>query len=497
MVLRLGGAVGIAALAVAVAAPVPVHAAEIDRSDPYLTYQASPGEASVLTVTVRDGQVRFSDPAVDVDNFKGGADCSGKDTGTVTCKLPSGMRVKVELGDGDDQVEVLAGAAKLEGDSGADTLIGGPGADQLGGGRGDDLLQGRGGTDAFEPGDGFDKIDYFDHTAPVVANFDGIANDGSAGENELVPADAEMLVGGQGADRLTAASTGSYLHGSPGGDTLYGGPGPDTIYGGKDDDVLNGGGGVDRFFADIGSDVVYAADGNAESVACGDGFDYFQADALDTLIGCEQAGDPPAPAVDDLPDDAGSGSGPGGGTPPPPPDVGRTVTVDPRRRHGLGPAARRRHRRSRRGRHDPGRVDRRHDQGRRRPDHGRRRGRPHPDRPVPRRRLPGPPDRRRQAGHRARSQGGRHVCARPRRPCGRRRPAQGPLPPPLGLGPRQLPDARAPRVGDGARHDLADRGPLRRNAHARQARRRRRERLRREEDEARPRGQELPGASLS
>jgi hypothetical protein len=45
------------------------------------------------------------------------------------------------------------------------------------------------------------------------------------------------------------------------------------------------------------------------------------------LIGCEQAGDPPAPAVDDLPDDAGSG--PGGGTPPPPPDVGRTVTVDP------------------------------------------------------------------------------------------------------------------------------------------------------------------------
>ena len=317
--------IGLALAALCCAAPVPANAAEIDRSEPYLTYRSSPGEVNALTVSARDGQVQFSDPAVKVDNLKGGAECSGRDTGTVTCTFPAGMRLKVKLGDGDDSVELVAGVAKLDGEEGADTLVGGPGPDALIGGPGDDVLQGRGGTDTFEPGDGFDKVDYFDHAAPVTADFDGVANDGSAGENELVPADAEMLVGGQGPDRLTAAPAGSYLQGSPGNDTIYGGPGPDTLYGGKDADILNGGGGIDSFYGDLGSDRVYAADGNAESVTCGDDFDYFRADPLDTLIGCEQAGDAP---------DGGSAGGDGagfgaGGTPPRPPELGRTVTVEP------------------------------------------------------------------------------------------------------------------------------------------------------------------------
>jgi Ca2+-binding RTX toxin-like protein len=330
MVARAGRALGIAALCCVALTPVPANAAEIDRSDPYLTYEASPGEVNALTVTVRDGQVQFSDPAVKVDNLHGGAECTGVDTGILTCKLPAGMRVKVTLGDRDDSVELAAGVARLEGDDGADTLVGGPGADALSGGPGDDLLRGRGGTDTFEPGDGFDSIDYFDHTAPVVASFDGVANDGAAGENELVPADAEMLIGGQGPDRLTAAPAGSYLQGSPGNDTIYGGAGPDTLYGGKDADMLNGGGGVDRFFGDLGSDAVYAADGNPETVVCGDDFDYFRADALDTRIGCEQPGDPPDGTTGDPPAGGGSaGFGLGGAPPPPPPDLGRTVTVEP------------------------------------------------------------------------------------------------------------------------------------------------------------------------
>ena len=328
MVSRLGSALGTVALCGVACLAAPAQAAEVDGGDSYITYLAGSGEANALTVNVRDGSVQFADTAARVDNFKGGADCSGRDTGNVTCKLPAGMRVKVRLADRDDTVEVVGGAVKLDGGPGSDTLIGGPGADGLSGGSGDDTLQGRGGTDSFEGGDGFDRVDYFDHVAPMAASFDGIANDGAAGEKENVPADAEFLVGGQGGDTLTAAPGGSYLHGSPGEDIVNGGPGDDTLYGGKDGDRLYGNGGTDRFFADMGSDIVYAADGIAEQVTCGPEIDYFVADPLDSLFECEQAGEPAS----------GGGGSPGGvagggnsGGAPVAPEAGRTVTVEPAR----------------------------------------------------------------------------------------------------------------------------------------------------------------------
>jgi hypothetical protein len=329
MVSRLGSALGTAALCGVAFFAAPAHAAEVDGGNSYVTYLADDGEANALTVTVRDGSVHFADSGARVDNFSGGVDCSGRDTGSVTCKLPANMRVKVKLGDRDDSAEAVAGPVKLDGGSGNDTLLGGPGADGLAGGTGDDFLQGRGGTDSYEGGDGFDRIDYFDHVAPVTANFDGVANDGAAGENENVPADAEYLVGGQGGDTLAAAPGGSYLHGSPGADSVNGGPGDDTLYGGKDGDRLYGNGGTDRFFADMGSDVVYAADGIAEQVTCGPELDYFVADPLDALFECEQAGEPdsgggPGGGV-------GGGGSSGGGAGPLAPEAGRTVTVEPAR----------------------------------------------------------------------------------------------------------------------------------------------------------------------
>ena len=304
---RLGRALGIAAICAVVGLPAQAHAAEVETNHPYLTYDAAEGEANSLTVTIRDREVDFVDTGAQVDNLRGGAGCTGRGTGTLTCQLPPGMKVKVKLDDGDDTVEVTAGSAKLDGEDGNDTIIGGPGADSLSGGAGDDLLQGRGGTDTYAAGDGFDRIDYSDHTAGVFASFDGVANDGSTGEDELVPADAEHLVGGQGDDVLTAAPTGSRLQGLAGADTL------------------RGNAGTDSFLADDGSDRVYAADGNAEQVSCGADLDYFSADPLDALFECE---------VTVVPEDdpgAGPNGGSAGGGTAPAPELGRTVTVEPAR----------------------------------------------------------------------------------------------------------------------------------------------------------------------
>ena len=52
--------------------------------------------------------------------------------------------------------------------------------------------------------------------------------------------------------------------------------------------MLVGGGGWDTFRAGPGNDVIDAADGRAESVDCGSGFDTVYADRHDRLHGCER-----------------------------------------------------------------------------------------------------------------------------------------------------------------------------------------------------------------
>jgi hypothetical protein len=330
MVSGLGKAVGIAALAVTLVAPAAAEAARVDLDGNNLRYRAADGEVNSLVVAVRPGEVAFRDPGKQIDVSRAGGRCGAPADGAVTCSLSGGLKVKVSLEDGDDRGEVLSGAADLDGDEGDDTLLGGPGDDDLEGGDGNDLLQGGGGRDEYEGGDGIDKVDYSDHTAPVTGSFDGVANDGSAGENEQVPGDTEFLIGGQGADTLSAGPNGSYLQGSPGTDLLIGGPGNDTIYGGKDGDELRGGDGIDRMWGDLGPDRIYAADGNPESVACGGDSDWVQADPLDALSNCESSGDAPPPAGGFGASGPGTATGGGGGEgSAPPPQIGRSVTVEP------------------------------------------------------------------------------------------------------------------------------------------------------------------------
>ena len=87
------------------------------------------------------------------------------------------------------------------------------------------------------------------------------------------------LLGGPGADQLTAG---------PAGDTVLGGDGNDRLNGAAGADTLDGGAGVDAFDGGDGDDRLSSADGLAETVACGTGADRVEADTTDSVASdCE------------------------------------------------------------------------------------------------------------------------------------------------------------------------------------------------------------------
>jgi hypothetical protein len=87
------------------------------------------------------------------------------------------------------------------------------------------------------------------------------------------------LLGGPGADRLTAG---------PAADTVDGGDGNDRMDAGDGGDTVVGAAGVDTFDAGPGADLVRSADGLAEKVSCGAGDDRVEADTLDDVAAdCE------------------------------------------------------------------------------------------------------------------------------------------------------------------------------------------------------------------
>ena len=76
------------------------------------------------------------------------------------------------------------------------------------------------------------------------------------------PALAATILGGPGADRLTAGPAGDELSGGDGNDALAGGDGDDSVDGGVGADELDGGPGADR---------ILVRDGIADVVGCGEG----------------------------------------------------------------------------------------------------------------------------------------------------------------------------------------------------------------------------------
>jgi Ca2+-binding RTX toxin-like protein len=282
----------------------------------------------------------------------------GDDRLTASSELPKGMALSVDGGPGRDRLNAgTAGvAATLSGGDGDDEVSGGPGADHLDGGAGNDDVDGSGGPDWVQGGPGDDTLhgDHFEDPSPdvidggagvdtlvddyksrfsdatpdVAVTLGGGADDGRPGEGDDVEGVEHVIVSGGGRlegtdapELLKAAQTLSTvtldgrggtddLEGGGGRDTIDGGAGDDMIDGGFGDDVITGGPGRDMISADraggdcgpiwctepYGNDVVYARDGEADSISCGWGTDRVVADPQDVVASdCEQV-DRGAPA---------------------------------------------------------------------------------------------------------------------------------------------------------------------------------------------------------
>ena len=113
---------------------------------------------------------------------------------------------------------------RLLGGDGDDTLTGNNATNELDGGDGNDVLDlGRGTLDVAIGRDGTDTVTYSTRTAPVIADLDGLPDDGEAGENDRISADVENLTGGSANDRLTGSPDANVLNGGTGNDVLDGG----------------------------------------------------------------------------------------------------------------------------------------------------------------------------------------------------------------------------------------------------------------------------------
>jgi hypothetical protein len=174
-------------------------------------------------------------------------------------------------GDGDDVLFSEEGADVLLGGAGNDQLTGNNGADELRGGDGDDLLRADGGDnapDVIDGGPGFDTVDDWGTSGPAISvTLDGQANDGHAGENDEVT-DVEALdvfvggtfVMGDGPDHVenfaAPDAPDSTIEGRGGGDTLIGGRSQHHIDGGAGDDRIEGGWGDDTIIGGPGRDTI-------------------------------------------------------------------------------------------------------------------------------------------------------------------------------------------------------------------------------------------------
>lgn len=194
----------------------------------------------------------------DNDTIDGGTSADALDGGSGSDTVDGGDDSDtVDGGDGNDTVKGGGGDDFLESSRLACTA--GNGADALDGGPGNDLACGGGGGDSINGGSGIDTASYRGRSGPVTISVDGAANDGAAGEGDLVANDVESLLGG---------SAGDTVEGAAGTQLIDGGPGPDILRGHGGDDVI----------ADTGSDgagdIIEAGDGD-DLLAAGDGPDVY------------------------------------------------------------------------------------------------------------------------------------------------------------------------------------------------------------------------------
>ena len=240
-----------------------VVVADTDRPCVLMTTTVAPGAAQLTF----DGSATTSSSRFLVSGVKSAKGGGGDDALSGTNDLVTGNIL--DGGGGDDA---------LSGLKGWDTLRGGPGDDAItpgdpGSGNGTDVADGGEGTQ--------DALSLADRKTPQVISFDGVANDGGAGQPVLISG-FEAASGGEGDDTIT---------GDAGFNHLYGLTGKDTIDGaGGGHDVLRGG---------PGADTVRARDASPlfGDVGCGGDADTAIVDAADLVApDCETVDRAAAPA---------------------------------------------------------------------------------------------------------------------------------------------------------------------------------------------------------
>jgi Ca2+-binding RTX toxin-like protein len=230
---------------------------------------------------------------------------------------------------GDDAITGGRGDDFIQGDrfagvAGNDTIASGDGFDEITPGGGDDYVDAGGGVDFVELL-GAPRSVVVDLRAGTLTGYgrktligveglggtphpdrlygDRHANLLFGGSLRLVGGGGDLLVGRGGRDdlidnggesirdRLFGGSGRDRLYGGRGPDLLRGGPGDDLEYGGRSDggdDDLWGGFGNDEEFGGAGDDRLHAADGQADKVNCGPGFDHAWVDRRDHVsASCE------------------------------------------------------------------------------------------------------------------------------------------------------------------------------------------------------------------
>jgi Ca2+-binding RTX toxin-like protein/uncharacterized protein YegL len=162
----------------------------------------------------------------------------------------------IENVDGSSHADILYGngvANVLSGGDEADRLFGFTGMDVLSGDRGNDRLEGGDDADVLIGGEGTDTAAYTQSAQGVTVNLGNGTGTGGEAEGDTLfgienvegSAQADILYGNGFANVLSGGDEADRLFGFTGMDVLYGDRGNDRLEGGDDADILIGGDGTD------------------------------------------------------------------------------------------------------------------------------------------------------------------------------------------------------------------------------------------------------------
>ena len=294
------------AVAMVVGVPAPAHASEIlveaiasaTTEGEYVVFQAAPGERNRVSVRY-SGTPTVSVRVQDSAGVQAGPGCTAQSPTVAVCPVRrTEFADQYELGDEDDTLtldgnprgvegpSILDGSGNdvVRGSSAGDSIYDGAGRDRHSGRGGDDTLFSGSGADVLSGGSGRDRVSY---DAPlgaprrggVRADLDGRADDGSAGERDLIRIDVENLDGTEFRDVLRGNGRANEIDGVGGADRIFGLGGNDVITAALAA-IVDAGAGADRI---EGGRIVRARDASRDRIAsCG----LAVADRRDVVTGC-------------------------------------------------------------------------------------------------------------------------------------------------------------------------------------------------------------------